>query len=270
MPQFTNLMEIFKLLDKTNCRKCNEKTCLAFAAAVFGGRRPLSDCPLVPPEIVRQYEADPARPPVGELDVDDQLADMRRRLGEIDLAAAAARIGGAFDGTRLVLKVMGKDFALDRHGAISTDIHVNPWITIPVLTYVLHCKGRPVKGEWVPLRELPGGQDWYRLFGQRCEKPMKRIADAYADLFADLVEIFNGRPVDHHYRSDVGVVLHPLPLVPLLICYWHPSEGMASDLNLFFDASAADNLGIGGIFALGAGITRMFEKLALRHGVLPG
>ena len=41
---------------------------------------------------------------------------------------------------------------------------------------------------------------------------------------------------------------------------------MASDLNLFFDASAEDNLGIGGIYALGTGITRMFEKLALRHG----
>ena len=41
---------------------------------------------------------------------------------------------------------------------------------------------------------------------------------------------------------------------------------MASNLNLFFDATAEDNLGIEGIFALGTGITRMFERLALRHG----
>ena len=28
-------MEIFKLLNGSNCRECNEKTCLAFAVAVF-------------------------------------------------------------------------------------------------------------------------------------------------------------------------------------------------------------------------------------------
>ena len=125
-----------------------------------------------------------------------------------------------------------------------------------------------MRDQWVPLRELQGGQELYRLFAQRCEKPMRQIADTYADLFTDLVDIFNGRPVDGHYQSDVALVLHPLPLVPLLICYWRADEGMESDLNLFFDASAGDNLGINGIYALGAGITRMFEKLALRHGSL--
>jgi hypothetical protein len=269
MSQFKNLMEIFKLLEKTNCRKCDEKTCLAFAAAVFDGNRPLSDCPHVPPEIVAMYGGvQPKKPTDNEIEVEKQLAELRARLAEIDFAEAAQRIGAAYDGRRLVVKVMGKDFGLDPTGKIHTDIHVHPWVTIPILNYVLDCKGAPVRGQWMPLRELPGGQDWYRLFGQRCEKPMKQIADSYADLFVDLVDIFNGRPVNGHFQSDVALVLHPLPLVPLLICYWRAEEGMESNLNLFFDASAGDNLGIDGIYALGAGITRMFEKLALRHGSL--
>ncbi len=111
--------------------------------------------------------------------------------------------------------------------------------------------------------------DWYRLFGQRCEKPLKKVADRYSDLFSDLVHLFNGRPAGNHFQSDVAMVLEPLPLVPLLICYWHPEEGMGSNMNLFFDASAEDNLGIGGRYALGTGITRMFERLALRHGHAP-
>ncbi len=266
MRQFKTLMDIFKLLEKTNCLKCNEKTCLAFAAAVFSGSRPLSDCPHVSPETARQYGGAPEKQPASETDIEKQLAQLRAALATIDLAEAAERIGATFDGTRLVLKIMGKDFALDRAGSIYTDIHVNPWVAIPILNYILNCKGTSVKSDWVPLRELPGGQDWYRLFGQRCEKPMKKIADSYTDLFADLVDIFSGRSVDDHYQSDVALVLHPLPLVPLLICYWHPEEGMASDLNIFFDTSAGDNMGIGGIYALGTGITRMFEKLALRHG----
>jgi hypothetical protein len=60
--------------------------------------------------------------------------------------------------------------------------------------------------------------------------------------------------------------LHPLPKVPLLICYWKPEEDLASDLNIFFDSKAEENLNIESIYMLGTGLVIMFEKLALRHG----
>ena len=266
MLQFNTVMDVFKLLEKSNCRKCNQKTCLAFAALVFDGSRPLSDCPQLDPEIAQSYAPEAKKAAGNNLDPDAQLLELKAGLGEIDFEKTARRIGGVVEMNRLVLKVMGKDFAIDAHGSITTDIHVNPWVAGPILTYILHCKGRPVKNQWVALRELPSGRDWYRLFAQRCEKPMKKVADTYTELFADLVDLFNGQPPENSYPSDVAVVLHPLPLVPLLICYWRPEEGMESDLNLFFDASAEDNLGIEGIYALGTGITRMFERLAFRHG----
>lgn len=266
MPQFKTLMDILKLLEKSNCRKCNEKTCMAFAAAVLKGTRPLSDCPQVAREVARMYDGQSNMQINNELEIEQQLTNLRVKLMKIDFADAAQRASATYDGTRLVFKIMGKDFAVDAAGNIYTDIHVHPWITVPILNYILYCKGTTIKGEWVPLRELPSGKNWQRLFAQRCEKPMKKIADSYTDLFADLVDIFNGESVDNHYPSDVALVLHPIPLVPLLICYWRAEEGMGSDLNLFFDASAEDNLGIEGIYALGTGITRMFEKLALGHG----
>ena len=43
MPQLNNPMDILKILDKSNCRKCDEATCLAFAAAVARGKRALDD-----------------------------------------------------------------------------------------------------------------------------------------------------------------------------------------------------------------------------------
>ena len=39
MPQFQTLMEVLKILPKTNCRQCDEKTCMAFSAAVFKGEK---------------------------------------------------------------------------------------------------------------------------------------------------------------------------------------------------------------------------------------
>lgn len=94
---------------------------------------------------------------------------------------------------------------------------------------------------------------------------MKKVADAYPDFFKDIVEIFNGKPVENHYESDVSLVLHPLPLVPLLICFWKPEDGLPSTLNLFFDANVEKNLPVRSIYGISAGLAVMFEKLAMRH-----
>ncbi|MBW2172383.1 MAG: DUF3786 domain-containing protein, partial [Deltaproteobacteria bacterium] len=60
--------------------------------------------------------------------------------------------------------------------------------------------------------------------------------------------------------------LHPLPKVPILICYWKPDDGLESELNIFFDSTAEQNLNIESIFTLSTGLVRMLEKIALRHG----
>lgn len=266
MAQFNSLIDVLKLLEKSNCRKCGEKTCMVFAAAVFNGRRTLAECPQVPEEIACKYTAQPSKQKPIDQDGENQLAELKTRFMNLNLQEAAARIGAEYDGTKLIIRIMGKKVEIDPLARVATDIHTTPWLMVPLFSYILSCKGTPVKNRWVPLRELPSGKDWFRLFGQTCEKPMKKVADTYPDLFADLVEIFNGQPVKDHYQSDVALVLQPLPLVPILICYWLPDEGLESDLNIYFDASAEDNLGIENIYSLGTGITRMFAKLALRHG----
>ena len=43
-------LEIFKLLPKTNCKKCDMPTCLAFAMALAQKRAKLDDCPDVSEE----------------------------------------------------------------------------------------------------------------------------------------------------------------------------------------------------------------------------
>jgi len=268
MAEFKTIMDVFKLLEKSNCRKCGEKTCLVFAAAVFGGTRSLAECPQVPASVAGAYSMQPRKQSTMEEDREKQLAELKSRVMQLDLVEAASRIGASHNGSRLVLTVMGKRLEIDASGRVFTGIHTNPWVMAPIYNYILACKGTPIQGRWVPLRELPSGKDWYRLFGQTCETPMKKVADTYTDLFSDLMEIFNGQKAEDQFQSDVALILYPLPLVPLLICYWRPEQGMESAFNLFFDASAEDNLGIDGIYSLGTGITRMFEKLALTHGMV--
>lgn len=266
MAVFDNAMEIFVLLDRSNCRRCGEKTCLAFAGAVFRGLRPLAGCPKIDAATVRRFAGEERAAAAGGDDPGQSLAELREGIKGLDLAEAARRTGGRFSQGRLTLKVLAKDFSVDGNGAFSSAIHIIPWVTVPVLTYIAICKGVPVAGEWVSFREIGEGRERYPLFKRRCEEAMKRVADIWPELFDDIVHLFDGRQVDAQFASDISVVLPLLPRVPMMICYWRESEGIASSLNVFFDTSVDKNLEADSVYMLATGLTQMFEKLAMRHG----
>jgi len=266
MPPPKNAMEVFKLLDKSNCRECGEKTCLAFAGAVFQGRRPIEDCPRLSPEVARRFSQPSPEAKLAQQEGQQYLRELKGKVASVDLAAAAERLGGQMVEGKLVLKVLGKDFGVDRSGRLYTDIHVNPWVAVPFLVHVLYGAGKTPVGEWVSFRELKEGKQRYALFHKRSEAALKRVADVYGAFFDDIVHMFSGKEVPAHFESDISVVLHPLPKVPFMICYWRPDEGMDSSLNVFFDKTADDNLDIDSVFSLGVGFAQMIGKLSLRHG----
>ncbi len=266
MQSFTNALQIYTLLNKSNCRECHLATCMAFAGAVYTGAKKLSDCPHIQPEILNQYADKQTTPSAFEENINIAMHELKSKIRSVDLATKADDLGGFYNNGKLTIKVLGKNFSVCDSGEIQTDIHVNPWIAIPVYTYLLRGGNTAVKGRWVPLRELPSGKDWYRLFGQRCEEPLKKVADNHPELFDDLIRLFNGQQVEKHYASDISLVLHPLPKIPMLICYWYPEGDMQSDLNLFFDATAEDYLDLNSINSIGSGFVTMLEKLTLYHG----
>ena len=260
-----NALEIFQLLDKSNCRKCGEKTCLAFAGAVFQDQRKLHECPQLPQDLVAKLTGAIETHPPFEPGL-KYLEQLKSEVARLDLAAAAAKTGGTFSGDKLTLKVLGKDFSVDTRGRLSAAIHINPWIAVPLLTYILHGEGLPVTGKWVSLRELQDGRERYPLFHRQCEEPLKRVADTYTEFFDSIVQLFSGRQVAKQFDSDISVVLHPLPKVPILICYWLPEEGMESNLLVFFDETADRNLDTDSVFTLGVGLAHMIKKITLKHG----
>lgn len=269
MKKFSNTMEVFKLLKKDNCRKCNKPTCLAFAAAVFQGQVSLGDCPFIDEEILSAYggknESYESKSDQDYLKVMDQL---KENIKQTDLEARAGILGAKFSNGKLTIKILGKDFSVDVNGEISTDIHVNRWIVPPVMQYILSGKGVALTHTWVPFRELETSKDWSRFFQHQCVGLLKKVADSSPSFFEDIIELFNGKSVENHYDADISLVIKPLPLLPILICYNNPEDGLESDLNLFFDATADKNLPIENLYTLTLGLGSMFEKLAATHGGL--
>ena len=93
MPKPKNAMEIFQLLDQSNCRQCGEKTCLAFAGAVFTGRRKLEDCPKLPPETTQCCAEESQVENDAEQNRDAYLAQLKNEVAGIDLVFGARQVG---------------------------------------------------------------------------------------------------------------------------------------------------------------------------------
>jgi hypothetical protein len=265
MSKIKTPLELYKHLPKTNSGRCGISTCLAFAAAVIRQEKRLADCPFLGTDLVARLEGRIGRQMNMESIREEQLAELRKKLASVDILSRAAILGARTAGASLLITCLGKDFEVDRQGAVASQCHTHAWFSLPLLDYVLHSQGKPAAGSWVPFRELPNGRTWAPLFEQRCEKPLKLIADAYSDLFADLVSMFCGTSSFKAFDADISVVLHPLPRVPLLICYWKPEDDLASRLHLFFDETAEQNLPIESLFTLGTGIVRLLEKIMHTH-----
>jgi len=261
-----NAMEIFSILDKSNCKKCGEKTCLAFAGAVYTGKRRIQECPNLSSSDIAKFSNESAIQNQTEDLLEEYISSMIQEVVRLDFALVAERIGARLNGTELTVPILGKKFGIRQDGSFATDLHIIPWVVSSVLDYVLKCKGTPVSGDWVSFREIEGGKEKYALFKKRGEDVLKQLADNYTDFFEDIVHMFKGKTVDERFESDVSVVLYPFPHVPIMICYWKPEDELESSLNVFFDKTVDDNLGIDSAFSTGTGLAMMFEKLAEHHG----
>ncbi|BBO75960.1 hypothetical protein DSCW_33770 [Desulfosarcina widdelii] len=267
MAYINNPMEVYKLLNGSNCGECHEKTCLAFAVAVFKGKKTIHACPYLDKEVVDRYGEAIEKPNTIDENKAEAIELLKQKISSIDLSEAAKRLGARFSNNHLTLKIFGKNFSVDTRGNLSSEVHINAYIAVPVLNHILNGSGKTPKGNWITFRELNGGPSRYAHFQQCCEKPLKQVADTYTDLFKDMLEIFDGKEIASHIDSDVSIVLHPLPLFPIMVCYWKPEDGLESDLYIYFDSASDDNLDIESIYTLSEGLALMFKKIALRHGV---
>jgi len=133
MPKPKNAMEIFKHLEKSNCRECGEKTCLAFAGAVYQSRKEIHMCPRLDSKIIKSFLGEEKEARSSEEMGDTFIEGLKESLETMDLAEASKRTGGEYDGHKLILKILGKDFGVDKGGNFFSDIHINPWIAGPFL-----------------------------------------------------------------------------------------------------------------------------------------
>ncbi len=259
-------LEIYKVLEKSNCKRCMLPSCLAFAAAVVGGQKKLDDCPVLSEEIKDSLSVNLQQRSLAEPRQAEFMEKLLQEVKDIDFAAVAAGIGAEYGNGVLSVRSMGKEFHVDNQGQVRSECHIIPWVLVPLLSYICYPSHQEITGRWISFRELKGGIDWQGLFTSRCETPLRKLADAQPELLGDIVDLFQGKEVEG-FDADIALVLHPLPHLPILICYQAPEGDLQSELTILFDECCGTNLHIKSIYTLCAGLIKMFEQIAHKHFV---
>ena len=265
MAQINNPLELYKLLKKTNCKECLLPSCMAFAVAVVQGQKKLADCPHLDNHILEQLDGKIKQHKSLAYDQDKVLAVLKQDIVSIDFSSAPARLKAQLVDDRLAINCLGKVFLIDQAGEMVSECHVNPWVLIPLLRYILYCKGKELSGDWVPFGELQGAEDWSRFFSHRCEGPLLELTDTHTELVLEILHLFGAQPIEDKPFADQSLIIYPLPRMPLLINYWPPEDGFGSKLNIMFDRSATVNSDPESIYLLTRGLVEMFRQLIVKH-----
>ena len=259
-------LELFKHLPKTNCRECKSPTCLAFASLVIQKQKKLTDCPYLSGETLERFSALIEEGNVTDLRLNEVPHILKTRIGEADFAGSLERLEAKLVDDMLAINCLGREFRIDKQGELHTEGHANFWVHVPLLNYIHYCKGRAMTGDWVKFDQLRDAVSFSNYFSARCESALKEITDGDPKLFFDVLHIFGGRQLEQMFSADHAMVIHPLPKVPFLICYWNADEEFDSKFRIYFDRSADDNIDMESLYVLGMGLVYMLKKVVLLHG----
>nr|MBF0222406.1 DUF3786 domain-containing protein [Desulfobulbaceae bacterium] len=260
-----NPYDIYKILNKSNCRQCLLPSCMAFAVAlVQGGKKP-KDCPYLTSESIALLNCHES-PETLETDQEKILTTLKDEVAKTDLSATAARLNTQFVDDKIGISCLGKTFWIDGLGRLSSECHTNHWVYLPLLHYILHSKGKKPQDNWVNFGGLKGAtKAWAQYFSHRCEDALRQLADAHPELLFEILDIFGAKKKKNITNADYCLVIEPLPNVLLMINYWPPEDDFNSQLTLLFDTSTQDNLDLDSLYLISRGLVEMFRELLVKH-----
>jgi len=260
----TTPFQIYKLLEKSNCRRCGKQTCMAYAAALISGEADIEDCPRLDEKAVETLrDILVVRSPRD--DFYTVIETLRKDVSALDFNKIAEGLGAEVERGRLVITCLGKDFVVNPDGTMESQCHVNLWVEITLFSYCTSGSNGTVSGEWVTYERLgQGAASIAAYFERRVQEPLRYMADEHGPIFWDLMSIFDGKRAEG-FSSDEAWVLYPLPKVPFLILYTGEEEGQESRLRLLLDRTAADYVRPEIIINTGRGMVEMFKKIIAHH-----
>lgn len=252
-----NVLELFRRLPRTNCGRCEPKTCMAFAVALAKGEAEAGACPGLTEAQRRELAGEGGRGDWRE----SLIAGLRAEVATLRLPEIAAGLGAGLADGSLVVRCLGRDYTVGPDGAIASPgvPAIAPWTRILLLHYVRTRGSAAPAGRWVAFAELRGGLVKATSFARECVEPLRGLFEGDPAGTARALERIGaeraaGTPAPVAWR------LAALPRVPVLLLYWPPDEEFPSKLTVLFDATADRFLDVESLTFLVEGLAKNLES----------
>ncbi|UCG79087.1 MAG: DUF3786 domain-containing protein [Nitrospirota bacterium] len=261
-------LDLYKVLNKSNCKECGLMSCMAFAHAVINGEKTIEDCPHLDPSDVEGF-TEKLLNRDKEKEYNLSAEPFKKEVAKVDFSRVAEGLGVPLVNGDLVVKALGKDIIVHPDGEVDTLIHVHTWVMMPVYSYIITGGNRKLSGRWVSFEELKRGSSMSNFYNKRCIDPLKEMAVSHTNIFFDMLDVFAAEDIKG-FDADYAKVIYPLPRVPFLILYWKPEEQFEAKLKVLYDSTADHFLDIDAIYIMSRGMVQMFKNIIASHDkVLP-
>jgi hypothetical protein len=114
-----------------------------------------------------------------------------------------------------------------------TDLEPYFVLQIVLLNYLSRADGTPLSYEYIPYRDLEGGNAYFGAFQKTAIEPLSKTFGRNPEQLHAAAEPFGGIP--HTHGSGTGVFLYLLPRVPLLFKLWPGDDEFPAQANILFD-----------------------------------
>lgn len=241
------MLVVYKKLPGTNCRKCGELTCTAFAIKVTGKKRAITDCPFV------SEDGEGASSQMKTVTMDDNYnrvsGELEKEAIQTDFKKVADAIGGDYecnDGAEIIrIKLINKIYEMRKDGLFENNEYCeDSWTKIIIYDYVRRKGGVPLTGEWIMLGNFRDTASHVKAFQSKAED---KVAETFNERFNELkvrCEELKGVVVEGEMNADYVCRFGLLPRVPMYMCYWDADEEFKASCKLYVDSSAEEYIDI--------------------------
>jgi len=211
------------------------------------------------------HDPAPRRDP-RDLELEAFVARVAGELADRDPSGVARRAGVEFDAEEgaYAIRVYGKLFSVkhpswEAHEA-SADHHLGAlWLRVLLAHYLRTADGTPLEGQWVSLREMPGGLMYERAFqGYSGDELAKAFGPELGGL-GELGPRYGGQPLA---LGDLGLRFDVLPRVPIAVVAYAGDDEFPASAQLLFDVAATHYLPTDALATLGGRLTRLLLQAA--------
>lgn len=265
------ILDLIKMLPRTNCKECGYPTCMAFATHVLREGALPGKCPYWKPDDLAFIEktlieqgTDSAYP--------DHLFSARKfvqgKIKDYDFSVVAKKIGAQLvvdgDQSYLIVNLCERLYRVDKEQVKPLDDGEHDlWEHILLYNYVAEAGGRSLTGNWVPMESLPGSLAKRKAFVSGCEEKIAAAYSGQPELLRQALKVLKADFSELESNAEVAAVFNPLPMIPFQILFWDADEddGFSAQVKVLFDETVLDYLDIESLVFLGEHCAKRLEGL---------